>query len=92
MLERKIEKHLHEWKNDPDRKCLLPGRIEVDFFIRQNNDAVAVEVKSSENTKSKSMKAILTNYGVKRGIKLSTKNVSRFDKYDNLPLYMAIYL
>jgi predicted AAA+ superfamily ATPase len=50
------------------------SQIEVDFFIRLNKQAVAVEVKSADNTKSKSMENIIKNYGVRRGIKLSAKN------------------
>jgi len=68
------------------------GKIEIDFFIRQNNTATAIEVKSADNTKSKSMEAIITKYGVKHGIKLSTKNVGGAEHFDSLPLYMAMFL
>lgn len=67
--------------------------LEIDFFIRYNNEVTAVEVKSADNTKSKSLNSIMNNYGVKQGIKLSTKNIG----YDNngvlsLPLYMSMFL
>jgi predicted AAA+ superfamily ATPase len=68
------------------------AQIEIDFFIRQNRQAVAVEVKSAGNTKSKSMDNIIRNYGVKRGIKLSSNNVSTSEKVDGFPLYMAMFL
>jgi predicted AAA+ superfamily ATPase len=68
------------------------AQIEIDFFIRQNRQAVAVEVKSAGNTKSKSMDNIIMNYGVTRGIKLSSNNVSISEKVDNFPLYMAMFL
>ncbi|GHU54217.1 ATPase AAA [Spirochaetia bacterium] len=68
------------------------SQIEVDFFIRLNKTAVAVEVKSAENTKSKSMVSIIKNYGVKHGIKLSTRNTSIAKDVDSFPLYMAIFL
>jgi predicted AAA+ superfamily ATPase len=68
------------------------AQIEIDFFIRQNRKAVAVEVKSAGNTKSKSMDNIIRNYGVPRGIKLSSNNVSTSEKVDSLPLYMAMFL
>jgi len=68
------------------------GQIEIDFFIRKDTQAVAVEVKSAGNTKSKSMDSIIRNYGVKRGIKLSSNNVSVSEKVDQLPLYMAMFL
>ncbi|MCL2185664.1 MAG: AAA family ATPase [Treponema sp.] len=68
------------------------GQIEVDFFIRRDKQAQAIEVKSSANTKSKSLNNIINNYGVKRGIKLSTNNLSVSENVDMLPLYMAMFL
>jgi hypothetical protein len=68
------------------------GKLEIDFFIRRNKTAAAVEVKSADNTKAKSMDAVITKYGVKHGIKLSTKNIGGTDKFDSLPLYMAMFL
>ena len=70
----------------------LNSKIEIDFFIRMNKEATAIEVKSGENTKSKSMNSILENYGVKHGIKLSTKNVGGTKTIDAYPLYMAMFL
>ncbi|MCL2112286.1 MAG: AAA family ATPase [Clostridiales bacterium] len=68
------------------------GRIETDFVIRRGGVATAVEVKSADNTKSKSMDALLRYYGVQRGIKLSTKNFGTGDRFESLPLYMAMFL
>ena len=68
------------------------NKLEVDFFIRRNNTATAVEVKSADNTKSKSMNAVFAKYGVRRGIKLSTKNVGGTGDLSSYPLYMAIFL
>jgi len=68
------------------------GKLEIDFFIRHNKIATAVEVKSADNTKSKSMEAVIAKYGVKHGIKLSTKNVGGTERVDSLPLYMAIFM
>ena len=64
----------------------------MDFFIRYNKQATAVEVKSADNTKSKSMDAMLKNYNVKYGIKLSGKNVGAGSGFDTYPLYMAMFL
>lgn len=66
--------------------------IEMDFFIRYNKQATAIEVKSADNTKSKSMDAMLKNYNVKYGIKLSGKNVGTGSGFDTYPLYMAMFL
>ena len=68
------------------------GNLEIDFFIRRDKTATAVEVKSADNTKSKSMDAVFVKYGVRHGIKLSTKNVGGTDAFDSLPLYMAMFL
>lgn len=67
-------------------------KIEIDFFIRKDNIATAIEVKSADNTKSKSMNSIIENWGVKHGIKLSTKNIGGTKNVDSYPLYMAMFL
>lgn len=67
-------------------------KIEIDFFIRKDNIATAIEVKSADNTKSKSMNSIIENWGVKHGIKLSTKNIGGTENVDSYPLYMAMFL
>lgn len=67
--------------------------IEIDFFIRYDNQATAIEVKSADNTKSKSLNSVITNWGVTKGIKLSMKNVCEIsEQVLSLPLYMAIFL
>ena len=68
------------------------GKLEIDFFIRKDKTATAVEVKSADNTKSKSLDAVIAKYGVKHGIRLSTKNIGGTDAFDSLPLYMAVFL
>ena len=68
------------------------SKIELDFIIRYNKVATVVEVKSANNTKSKSMISAIENWNVKHGIKLSTKNVGGTDEVDSLPLYMAMFL
>ena len=68
------------------------GKLEIDFFIRARNTATAVEVKSADNTKSKSLNAVIAKYGVKHGIKLSAKNVGGTEVFDSYPLYMAMFL
>ena len=80
----KLKKKLYyfEFKNN----------IEIDFFIRKDNVATAVEVKSADNTKSKSMKYIIEKWKVEHGIKLSSKNIGGTEKVDSYPLYMAMFL
>ena len=68
------------------------GKIEIDFFIRMDGKATAIEVKSADNTKAKSMKSIIDNYGVEKGVLLSSRNLERGEKILRIPLYMAIFL
>ncbi len=80
----KANKKLYYFEHD--------SKIEIDFFIRLNRQATAIEVKSADNTKSKSMTSIIENYGVRHGIKLSAKNVGSTETIDRIPLYMAMFL
>lgn len=66
--------------------------IEVDFFIRKDNTATAIEVKATDNTKSKSMQNIISKWNVKKGIKLSSQNLGGNEMVQKLPLYMAMFL
>lgn len=68
------------------------SQLEIDFFIRYNKCATAIEVKAADNTKSKSLNSVVENWNVEKGIKLSSKNVCNIGKIDNYPLYMAIFL
>ncbi|MDR1068696.1 MAG: AAA family ATPase [Clostridiales Family XIII bacterium] len=68
------------------------SKIEMDFFIRYKDEATAVEVKSADHTKSKSMKTMLSSYGLKRGVKLSAKNIGVSGEVETIPLYMAMFL
>jgi predicted AAA+ superfamily ATPase len=68
------------------------SKFEIDFFIRRNKTATAVEVKSADNTKAKSMETVFEKYKVKRGIKLSAKNIGGGKDFDSYPLYMAMFL
>lgn len=67
--------------------------LEIDFFIRYENVATAIVVKSADNTKSKSLNSIITNWGVEKGIRLSSKNNgTSTDKIKYIPIYMAMFL
>jgi predicted AAA+ superfamily ATPase len=68
------------------------SKVEIDFFIRYNKKITAIEVKAAENTRSKSMNTVISNWNVDYGIKLSAKNIGGSDKVDSFPLYMAMFL
>lgn len=68
--------------------------LEIDFIIKYENKITAVEVKSGDNTKSKSLNSVINNWGVPMGIKLSTKNtgINIENNILSIPLYMAMFL
>lgn len=67
--------------------------LEMDFFIRHEGTATAVEVKSSQNRKAKSMDSLIANHGVRRGIKLAPGNYGTAgSKVEVMPIYMAMFL
>lgn len=67
--------------------------LEVDFIIKFNNKITAIEVKSADNTKSKSLNSLIENWHLEQGIKLSSKNLgTSTPKVIHLPLYMSIFL
>ena len=63
--------------------------LEIDFIIRYRGMACAVEVKSADNRRAKSMRSVLENHHAQSGIKLSSNNVGESGPVLTLPLYMA---
>lgn len=51
--------------------------LEIDFIISVNKKVTGIEVKSADNTKSKSLNSVINNWGVECGIKLSSKNIGK---------------
>lgn len=70
------------------------NRMEIDFLIKKESEIVAVEVKSADNTKSKSLNALLENkdWNIEKAIRLSSRNIGGTEKIDSYPLYMAMFL
>ncbi len=68
------------------------SRLEIDFFIRYQKQATAVEVKSADNTKAKSLNSVMENWHVPRGIKLSSRNLSVNGNVESIPIYMIMFL
>lgn len=67
--------------------------LEIDFFLRYEGVATAIEVKSADNTKSKSLKSVMTKWNVEKGIKLSSKNIGINENgVISMPLYMSMFL
>lgn len=71
---------------------LSEGKMEIDFLISNNDGIIPIEVKSSENTKSKSLSTYIKKYSPMYSIRVSSKNFG-FDSRNNIksvPLY-AVY-
>jgi predicted AAA+ superfamily ATPase len=64
------------------------GKAELDFVIQKNNgDVLPIEVKSSENVKSKSLNQFITKYNPPYSIRVSTKNFGFENGIKSVPLY-----
>lgn len=66
--------------------------LEIDFITTINTLIVAIEVKSGENTKSKSLQTLLDENLVSYGIRLSRKNYSENKSIKSYPLYYSIFI
>lgn len=68
--------------------------LEIDFVIDYQGMPTAVEVKSGENNRSKSLNAVISNnrYEIASGIRLSSRNVGQEGAILSLPLYMAFMI
>lgn len=62
---------------------------EVDFIIQRNGQLIPIEVKSSDNTRAKSLKVYMDTYKPAYAIKLSAKNFGFEDGKKIVPLYAA---
>lgn len=66
--------------------------LEVDFLIKDGSDILPLEVKSADNTKSKTMKTLFENYGLKKGFRLGFENLSESDGVFKIPIYMSMFI
>ena len=64
---------------------------EVDFVIYNDDGLIPIEVKSSSNTQSKSLKSYMEKYNPKYAIRISSKNFGFKNNIKSVPLY-ATYL
>ena len=68
--------------------------VELDFILDPDGDVAALEMKSSNNTKAKSLKSIMSEkYGVERGIILEKTNIYVDENgVEHYPLFAAAFL
>lgn len=70
------------------------SNLEIDFVIIFKGKPCLIEIKSGENTKSKSLRTVLNDkkYGINQAIRFSRKNIADTGDILCLPLYMAPFL
>lgn len=77
--------NLFYWQSD--------ATSEIDFLVNTKDGIIPIEVKSSSNTQSKSLKVYMEKYNPSYGIRISTKDFgyNSVTKIKSIPLY-ATYL
>jgi len=66
----------------------IQGTAEIDFITQADGEIVPIEVKSSKNTKSQSLKIYMQEFHTKRAIRTSLKNYGQEKGLCSIPLYM----
>lgn len=74
--------NLYYWKSQ--------SLAEIDFLINTEDGIIPIEVKSSDNVKSKSLNSYMKKYNPQYGIRISTKNFGYQNNIKSIPLY-AVY-
>jgi len=65
------------------------GEAEIDFIIQREGEIIPVEVKSSDNTRAKSLKIYMQRFTPKYAIKISANNFGFESNVKTIPLYAA---
>ena len=68
------------------------GKAEVDFVIRQNDSAIPLEVKSTDNVRARSLRIYVQKYSPTYSIRVSTKNFGFENGIKSIPLYALFCL
>ncbi len=64
------------------------GTSEVDYIIQIGRNNIPIEVKSSENLQSKSLKSFVQKYNTKINVRTSMSNFKKEEWLINIPLYL----
>ncbi len=68
------------------------GIAEIDFLLYNEDGIIPVEVKSSDNTKSKSLQTYMKTFNPKYGIRIGAKNFGFLNNIKSVPLYVIFCL
>ena len=81
------------YANNHDLLYFEPStRSEIDFLYIKNGDILPIEIKSSDNTRSKSLNAYIEKYKPKKAYRFSTKNINIEGDIQSYPIYMLMFL
>lgn len=75
---------LYYWRSKND--------FEIDFIIYNEEGLIPIEVKSSDNVKSKSMSEYLKKFNPSYGIRISSKNFGFNNNIKSVPLYATFLI
>ena len=67
-------------------------RYEIDFVIQVKNEIIPIEIKSSENISSNSLRMYNEKYNPKIRVRFSMRNLNKDENLINIPLFMVEYL
>ncbi|MDR2449375.1 MAG: DUF4143 domain-containing protein [Prevotellaceae bacterium] len=65
------------------------NQAEVDFILNLQGDIIPVEVKASDNVRSRSLRSYMERYRPRYAIRLSARNFGFTDNILSVPLYAA---
>lgn len=75
---------LYYWKSS--------NKAEIDYLLYNDDGIIPVEVKASDNNKSKSLNVYMDKYKPKYGIRISTKNFGYENNIKSIPLYATFLI
>jgi predicted AAA+ superfamily ATPase len=78
----RVRPNLHYWHREA-----RGSQAEVDYVIEAGADILPIEVKAGTSGKMRSMHRFLAERGLKRGIRASLENFSRYGPIETIPLY-----
>lgn len=79
-LKSSLNKSLSYYKNES-------STLEIDFLLQCSDGIIPIEVKSSDNTQSKSLKTYVNKFNPKYSIRVSSKNFGFVNNIKSVPLY-----
>ena len=82
VLQQLISQGFHPYYWAPEN-----ADAEIDFLIQKENQVVPIEVKSAENTRSRSLRSYYDKYQPKTCIRTSLAGFKKQDWMENIPLY-----